>query len=62
MIFHEVTRTLQSEEIDGWIYRITIEADFIYVKRVKATDQLWNHGILCEIYDTQKNTFVPQIS
>ena len=60
MIFNEFSRTIQSETIDGWIYRITIESDFIYVKRVRAEDRLWSHGFLCQIYDTKKNLFVPQ--
>jgi len=60
MIFKEFSRTIQSDTINGWIYRITIEGDFIYAKRVKATDQLWSHGFLCQIYDVNKNIFVPQ--
>ncbi len=53
----EVSRTVQTPPINGWVYRIEIE-DFVVIKRVPENKQIWNHGIICQIFDGDSDRFV----
>lgn len=56
--FKEVSRTFQTNSIKGWVYRITID-EFVVIKRVPENDQLWGHTVLTQIYNIEKDIFIP---
>ena len=53
----EVSKTLQTNSINGWVYRITV-SDHVTINRVPECEQMWNHGVICQWYDGELGKFV----
>ena len=50
------------EAIRGeFAYRVTITTEGGYIKRTKAARPAWTHGVLCEGYDGEAQTFLPMV-
>lgn len=42
-------------------YRLSIAPGGVYIKRTKADRPTWTHGVLCEGYDGEAQTFLPMV-
>lgn len=47
-------------ESGEFVYRITIDASHVYVKRTASDRPMWTHGVLTQAYDRSTKTFGPQ--
>ena len=47
----------QTNDVNGFTYRITVAADKCVIKRTPTKDMLWSHGIICEVYQTDSKQF-----
>ena len=53
----EVSKTVQTNPVNGWVYRITV-SDYVIINRIPENEQLWSHGVINQIYDGQHGKFV----
>lgn len=52
----------QTNELNGYIYRIVETKYGFYIRRAGIAKVLWSHGTLTEIYSSQTGDFVPLMS
>ena len=58
-----VSRTLETDPVDGWVYRIVEDEEGgSAIFRVPEHSRLWGHGVLKQMYNPITNTFIPTIT
>lgn len=54
----KIVSTTYEVEYDGWVYRLIEDEKGVFVKRTRANDPLWGHGVMVQLINEDMK-FVP---